>query len=77
VLGSNTYGQLGDGTTTSRTAPVDIQGLTSGVAAVAPGYYHTCALTAGRRRQCWGSNAQGQLGDGTVADRLAPVDVTG
>ena len=75
--GSNSYGQLGDGTTTDRGAPVAVSGLASGVAAVSAGYGHTCAVTGTGAVWCWGSNIGGQLGDGTTTDRGTPVAVSG
>jgi alpha-tubulin suppressor-like RCC1 family protein len=75
--GANGAGALGDGTTTSRHYPVDVQGLTGGVSAVATMTGSTCALTAGGGVKCWGANNSGQLGDGTTASRLLPVEVTG
>ena len=75
--GLNLFGQLGDGTTTDRTSPVDVVGLGSGVVAIAAGYDHTCALITGGGVKCWGLNGSGQLGDGTTTRRTTPVDVVG
>lgn len=44
--------------------------------AIAGGVSHTCALLRDNSVRCWGSNSQGQLGDGTLQDSDTPVSVT-
>jgi len=75
--GVNNNGQLGDGTRNGRENPVDVNGLAAGVAEIAAGFDHTCALLDSGGVRCWGSNWYGQLGDGTTTDRLTAVDVDG
>jgi alpha-tubulin suppressor-like RCC1 family protein len=75
--GRNDRGQVGDGTTVDRAAPVDVVGLTSGVTAVSAWGGHSCALLSAGAVKCWGENDFGQVGDGTIVDRPAPVAVTG
>ena len=73
--GRNDYGQLGDGTTTDRLTPVEVNGLAEDVQSIEAGAEYTCALTASGDTMCWGRNDYGQLGDGTTTDRLTPVEV--
>ena len=73
--GSNSHGQLGDGTINSRLTPVpvlDIKMATS----LALGEYNSCAALTGGTIQCWGANDRGQLGNGTLVSSSVPVFVS-
>lgn len=48
-----------------------------GATQVTAGYDHACALLATGEVRCWGGNSAGQLGDGTLTFRDAPVTVQG
>ena len=73
-------GQLGDGTTTFRSVPVQLtrSEAIAGVSfsAISAGYLNTFALSDDGRVFGWGTNSQGQLGDGTTTQRTTPVAVT-
>ncbi len=78
--GNNFFGQLGDGTTSDRTAPVTVidgdgDGQLAGGRQAAAGSFHTCVLTNQNRVHCWGANFSGQLGDGSATDADRPVPV--
>lgn len=75
--GENTYGQLGDGSTTRRTTPVLVSGVINPVKVHAGGET-TCAITDDHQLLCWGRNTSGQLGAGlTASSRTTPVAVLG
>lgn len=74
--GTNNFGQTGSGTTNAiYTTPVQVTNLND-IVSVAAGLYHGLALKADGTVWAWGGNAGGQLGDGTITNRLAPVQVT-
>ncbi|MEV5575446.1 Ig-like domain repeat protein [Spirillospora sp. NPDC052269] len=74
--GDNTYGQLGDGTTTASPTPVETR-LPAGVTIkqVAAANYYSLAVATDGRVFAWGNNFYGQLGDGTTFNRDTPVEV--
>ena len=87
--GYNAPGNLGDGTTTSRSTPVKVlKGAYSGttylgdnssnkIISVAAGESHSVALARDGSVFAWGRGTLGQLGDGTSSNRSTPVKVTG
>ena len=76
----NGDGELGDGTTVDRTSPVEVAGGLS--FAMVSGHLNaggpsTCGVTTGGVAYCWGYNAFGQLGTGTIWSSSVPVKVAG
>ncbi|WP_052323205.1 RCC1 domain-containing protein [Bifidobacterium sp. 7101] len=84
--GNNSYGQLGDGTRTTRSTPVMVRtpdrktypDLPTDFTylQVSAGYRHSLAVGSDGNAYAWGYNAQGQLGDGTTTNRTTPVKVS-
>lgn len=75
--GYNGSGQLGDGSQTTRAAPVTVKGISDAIA-VSAGNNHTCAALRNGTVQCWGSNAFGGLGIGDSSLSSAiPATVNG
>jgi alpha-tubulin suppressor-like RCC1 family protein len=75
--GDNDYGEVGNGTTGPNrgvTLPAPVAGGLV-LASLAPGFFHTCGLTAAHAVYCWGYNFYGQVGDGTTTDRSVPTRV--
>ena len=75
---ANRNGQLGDGTTTTRLTPVRVLGVggvgyLSGVAKVAAGASFTLALKSDGTVYGWGTNLEGELGNGNKTTSLTPV----
>lgn len=70
-VGSNSFGQLGNGNNISTSDPQKVIGI-SAVSAVSVGGTSACAVTGGGSVFCWGDNSSGQLGIGnTVSQNLA------
>ena len=75
----NTFGQLGNNSTTQYNAPVVVNtnGVLAGkmVVAVAAGFAHSLALCSDGTLAAWGDNSYGQLGTGNNPPSLVPVAV--
>jgi hypothetical protein len=76
--GDRFVGQLGDGSEAGvpRTVPLSVEGLPA-IIDIDSGPGHVCALGVDHSVWCWGSNLEGQLGDGGMTTRTRPVRVGG
>lgn len=76
--GENSFGALGDGSTSDSSVPVPVSGGLAFVQLIAGGFIgHTCGLAASGKAYCWGENEVGQVGDDSTIDRFAPSAVAG
>jgi alpha-tubulin suppressor-like RCC1 family protein len=75
--GNGSSGQLGNGTTTTSEAPVEVTGLSEPVTAIAAGEAHGLALMSNGTVMAWGSDGSGQLGNGSETSSDVPVAVSG
>ena len=76
--GDNSHGELGDGTTVAKNAPVAVQLLPGTYVVngqISVGSKHSCALT-NLNVQCWGENSAGQLGNGSGIQSTTPASVS-
>jgi alpha-tubulin suppressor-like RCC1 family protein len=77
--GDDEFGELGDDAALADQAtPVEVAGGATNWASVSAGAEHTCARRTTGRLFCWGSDADGRLGDdAAIADHATPVQVAG
>ena len=76
--GTGTSGQLGDGTSTGKVVPVAVtaSGVLSGktVTDISASSINSCAVASGKA-YCWGSNSEGQIGNGNTTNQYNPAAV--
>jgi alpha-tubulin suppressor-like RCC1 family protein len=75
--GRNGSGQLGNVANAADSAQPLTTTLFGTATVVVSGGESSCALRTDGVTQCWGSNAEGQLGNGTTTQSTAPVTATG
>ncbi len=75
--GDNSYGQLRIGSTSSSAVPIEVQGLSSGVASISVGTHHACAVTSVGSVKCWGHVGDRRNDEGTLWESRVPMDVPG
>jgi uncharacterized repeat protein (TIGR03803 family) len=72
--GANASGQIGDASTTTRSAPVQVGTATTWTRVIA-GASFSGALRTDGTLWVWGTNVNGMLGDGSLTNRTSPVQL--
>jgi alpha-tubulin suppressor-like RCC1 family protein len=75
--GCNNCGQLGDGTTVSKSSPVSVVGGFTDWCQITAGDQHTLGVRQNGTAWAWGRGACGLLGDNTIVSKSSPVSVVG
>jgi alpha-tubulin suppressor-like RCC1 family protein len=68
------FGAIGDGTSDHRSSPTAVTGGLT-FRSISSGTGYACGVTTANAVYCWGDNSNGELGDGTIAIRVAPTPV--
>jgi alpha-tubulin suppressor-like RCC1 family protein len=72
--GRNTEGELGITSTSTTPQPSPVQtSIVTNAVAIASGLQHSCAVSADGTLYCWGSDGDGQIGDGTALGGVRPT----
>jgi len=71
--GDNYYGQLGDGSTTSKHAPTQESTFATNWSTISAGYFHTVAIKSDGTLWAWGRNHRGQLGINSTGEKHVPT----
>ena len=77
AFGGNRSGKLGDGTESLALTPQHVEGLPDGIVACAAGDDHSLALDSSGGLWAWGSNQDGEIGDGKSDSYLSPLRALG
>jgi alpha-tubulin suppressor-like RCC1 family protein len=80
LWGSNSTGQIGDGTIESKNKPTTIKYFNDRtdlrISKVSSGNGRTAVITTDGQLLVWGSNYYGQLGDGSKNNSYIPINIT-
>ena len=75
--GTNTSGQLGDGTIVNKNTPANLAGTIKTFCKISARFQYSIAIDKNGRAWGWGRNGYGQLGNNAITSQLTPVSVAG